>query len=152
MISIILLLEWLTVTHMVNVNSFAYTVTDDRDKTVIENISQEYLNSLELTMDKPIVYNFVKYKETATDPLDLVTLGSFYEWDNKYYINISSNIVSERRLREVIIHETRHMVVEYLKNNDILDLSDYTEEIAQGTNKCYNALFFSAVDVAKNNF
>ena len=52
-------------------------------------------------------------------------------------------------LEEIVIHETRHLVVEYLKDEKIIDLTKYTEEIAQCENSYYNNLFDSGIYLLK---
>lgn len=97
-----------------------------------------------ITVDIPVVYRFVNYKynETAEDEL---LLGTFHEWSNTYYIDISAGLYNMSLLDEIVIHETRHMIVEYLKDKKIIDLTKYTEEIASQKNSHYNNLFDSSV-------
>ena len=52
-------------------------------------------------------------------------------------------------LEEIVIHETRHLVVEYLKDEKIIDLTKYTEEIAQHDNSYYNSLFNNGIYLLK---
>lgn len=96
----------------------------------------------------PITYRFVyyKYNETAEDEL---LLGTFHEWNKTYYIDISADLYKMNLLDEIVIHETRHMIVEYLKDEKIIDLTKYTEEIASQNNEYYNNLFDSGVYLLK---
>lgn len=97
-----------------------------------------------ITVDIPVVYRFVNYKynETAEDE---ILLGTFHEWNSTYYIDVSADLYKISLLDEIVIHETRHMIVEYLKDKKIIDLTKYTEEIASQKNSHYNNLFDSSV-------
>ena len=95
-----------------------------------------------------VVYKFVKYN-VKNNPNRDVLLGTFHEWNDTYYINISIDLFKTSILHEIVIHETRHMLVEYLKDKDIIDLTKYTEEIAQGENEKYNTLFNSGMSLFK---
>ena len=44
-------------------------------------------------------------------------------------------------LNSIVIHETRHMLVEYMRDNGVIDLNKYTEEIAQEKDERCNNLF-----------
>lgn len=72
-------------------------------------------------------------------------LGTFYEWNGCYYIGISIDLCETRDFPSVVVHETRHMVVAYLKEKKVIDLSKYTEEIAKGDDSNYNKVFNAAV-------
>ena len=52
-------------------------------------------------------------------------------------------------LNDTIKHETRHLIVEYLRDEQIIDLTEYTEEIAYEKNIHYNNLFNSGVYLLK---
>ena len=97
-----------------------------------------------ITVDKPIVYRFVYYKHNdVTD--DKILLGTFHEWNGTYYIDISADLYKMDKLNEIVIHEMRHMIVEYLKDKKIIDLTKYTEEIAGQKDVYYDSLFDSGV-------
>ena len=97
-----------------------------------------------ITVDKPIVYRFVYYKHNdVTD--DKILLGTFHEWNGTYYIDISADLYKMNKLNEIVIHEMRHMIVEYLKDKKIIDLTKYTEEIAGQKDVYYDSLFDSGV-------
>ena len=104
-----------------------------------------------ITIDKPIVYEFVKYKDVdeADEPTDKVTFGTFHEWNGKYYICISDEIKESGLLYYIVAHETRHMVVEYLKDKKIINLDKYTEEIANRDDEAFNELFSGAVSLLR---
>ena len=51
-----------TVAYIVDPITISSTITTEPDTGVIKEISQEYIKSLEIVIDKPIVYRFVKYK------------------------------------------------------------------------------------------
>lgn len=82
---------------------------------------------------------------------DTILLGTFHEWNNTYYINISVDLYKMESLEEIVIHETRHMVVEYLKDKKIINLVKYTEEIASKKDCYYCSLFDSGVYLLKNS-
>lgn len=112
---------------------------------VIKEISETYVEHLGITIDKPIEYRFVKYNHKKE------LLGTFHEWNGTYYINISADIAfNDFELCYTIIHETRHMVVEYLRDKKIINLIKYTEEIANEDNMYYINLFNSGVYLLKN--
>jgi hypothetical protein len=48
-------------------------------------------------------------------------------------------------LNETVIHETKHLIVEYLKDKKIIDLSKYTENIAYEEDEQDNNLFEDGV-------
>lgn len=77
-------------------------------------------------------------------------LGTFHEWNDTYYINISENLYDTKLLRETVIHETRHMIVEYLKDEKIIDLTKYTEEIASKKNIYYCSMLSNGIYLLKN--
>ena len=81
---------------------------------------------------------------TDIDDVDItkkILLGTFHEWNGTYYIDISIDLHRLYSITSVVIHETRHMIVEYLRDEKIIDLMNYTEEIASEQNDHYNNLF-----------
>ena len=121
------------------------------DPASIEKASQSYIDGLGITIDKPIEYCFVRYRDKGykANPGEEILLGTFHEWNGVYYINISVDLYKSSRLEEIVIHETRHLVVEYLKDEKIIDLTKYTEEIAQHENSYYNSLFNNGIYLLK---
>ena len=114
------------------------------DTSSIKDMSQNYIKDLGVAISKPVVYKFVRYRnEKSSD----VLLGTFHEWNNTYYIDVSIDLYNTSVLYDIVKHETRHMVVQELKNKKIIDLSAYTEEIAQEQNDVYNSLFDSSVKI-----
>lgn len=95
-----------------------------------------------IEIDKSIVYKFVTFSHQ--DP-DTRLLGTFHEWNNTYYINILVDLYNTSDLEKIVIHETRHMIVQHLKNKEIIDLVKYTEEIATEKNAYYTDMFNSGV-------
>lgn len=142
------------VTYIIDPTESIYTRQQSIDTTSIKEISEEYVQSLGIEIKKPICYKFVTYKHeeqmTHSTPSNAMLLGTFHEWNDTYYIDISANLYKLNLLKEIVIHETRHMVVQELKNEKIINLLDYTEEIAQGDNKIYNDLFDNSVKLLKN--
>lgn len=131
-----------------------YMKVQSVDETSIREISENYIDRLDIKIDKPICYRFVKYthknyfsNKKLDDPV--VVLGTFHEWNGTYYIDISIDIYKMSMLPEIVIHETRHMIVQELYNKKIINLSKYTEEIAQQTKKVYNDMFNSGVNLLK---
>lgn len=122
------------------------------DSSAIQYFSEKYVKNLGITMEKPIKYNFVRYTVDngyKAKPNERILLGTFHEWNGTYYIDISVDLYKMSSLEEVVIHETRHMIVQELKNKNIIDLSKYTEEIAQQKNDTYNTLFDMSVKLLK---
>lgn len=122
------------------------------DPSEIQKISEDYVNNTGVKIDKNIEYRFVRYitdRGYEAEDEDTITLGTFHVWNDTYYIDISVDLYKSQRLEEVVIHETRHMIVEYLRENKIIDLTKYTEEIAQHKNSYYNSLFNSSVYLLK---
>ena len=145
-IFIILIFGFIT-TYIIDPTSNLYILNKYEINPVsIEQISKDYITNLGITIDKPVKYCFVRYK---ADPEEEILLGTFHEWNGAYYINISVDLYKNSRLEEIVIHETRHMVVEYLKDKKIIDLTKYTEEIAQHKNSYYNNLFDSGIYLLK---
>lgn len=98
----------------------------------------------------PITYRFVYYKYNETAENEML-LGTFHEWNETYYIDISADLYKMNLLDEIVIHETRHMIVEYLKDEKIINLVKYTEEIASKKDCYYCSLFDSGVYLLKNS-
>ena len=115
--------------------------------TSIQLISESYVKQCGITIDKPITYSFARYPDKGyeADPGEVILLGTFHEWNDTYCINISVDLYRSPSLERIVIHETRHMIVEYLKDENIIDLSKYTEEIAQEQDTYYNNLFDAGV-------
>lgn len=132
-------------TYFIDITAYFYMKKQDVSPDIIKSMSEKYVSYCEITIDKPIIYRFVQYRNRKE-----VLLGTFHEWNNKYYIDISVNLCDSSELEDIVIHETRHMIVEYLKDNKIIDLTRYTEEIAEGENNYYNNLFNSGVYLLKN--
>ena len=141
-------------TFIIDPTTSMYMKVQSIDETSIKEISEQYINSLGIKINKPIVYRFVRYtnedhfKRSKTG-VATVLLGTFHEWNNCYYIDISVNLYHMTMLYETVKHETRHMIVQELKNEKIIDLTEYTEEIAQEKNETYNNLFNCGVKLLK---
>ena len=118
------------------------------DTSSIIEISEGYVSRLGITIDKPIIYKFVHFR-CNDEAEDEIVLGTFHEWNNTYYINISADLYRLDSLNKVVVHETRHMIIEYLNDKNIINLVKYTEEIAQGEDVYYNNLFNSGVYLLK---
>lgn len=142
------------VTFLIDPTTSMYMKIQSVDETSIKEMSEQYVKSLGITINKPICYRFVRYQHeehfkghkpgSAT-----VLLGTFHEWNGTYYIDISVNLYHMNMLYEIVRHETRHMIVQELKNEGIIDLSEYTEEIAQEKDQKYNELFNCGVKLLK---
>ena len=52
-------------------------------------------------------------------------------------------------LSDTVKHETRHMIVQELKHKKVIDLTNYTEEIAQRKDDYYSKLFDNSVSLLK---
>lgn len=140
----IFLLVGFIFTYIIDIASLINVELQNVDTESISKISEEYVESLGITIDKPIEYRFVHFKYNDKNE-DRVLLGGFHKWNNTYYIDISVDLYRLSTLKETVIHETRHMLVEYLKDENIIDLTDYTEEIAESENNYYNNLFNSGI-------
>ena len=114
------------------------------DTSSISEISEEYVKNLGVVINKPIEYKYVRFKYNDKSE-DEILLGTFHEWNETYYINISADLYKMDSLKEIVIHETRHMLVEFLNDENIINLIKYTEEIAQGNNTYYNNLLDSGI-------
>ena len=151
-IFIILIFSFI-MTYIIDLTSSLYMTKYKINPVSIEEISKDYITNLGITIDKPIEYCFVRYKDKGYEagPGEKVLLGTFHKWNGVYYINISVDLYksSTLELEETVIHETRHLVVEYLKDEKIIDLTKYTEEIAQHENSYYNNLFNSGIYLLK---
>lgn len=122
------------------------------DSSSIQEISEEYVNSLGIEINVPIEYRFVRYLHDngyKAEAGETIVLGTFHVWNGTYYIDISVDLYKSEELESIVIHETKHMIVEYLRENKILNLNKYTEEIAQEKNHYYNSLFDSGVQLLK---
>lgn len=122
------------------------------DSSSIQEISEEYVNSLGIEIDVPIEYRFVRYLHDngyEAEVGETIVLGTFHVWNGTYYIDISVDLYKSEELESIVIHETKHMIVEYLRENKIINLNKYTEEIAQEKNHYYNSLFDSGVQLLK---
>lgn len=147
---IVLVVGFITA-YVIDPTSNLYMTKYKIDPISIENISEKYLSDLGITIDRPIEYSFVRYKDGGyeADPDEEILLGTFHEWNGVYYINISVDLYKGSLIDDIVIHETRHMIVEYLKDEKIIDLTKYTEEIAEGDNIYYNNLFNSGIFLLK---
>ena len=137
--------------YIIDPTSMRYLKVQNLDSNSIKTISEKYVNDLNIQVNKKIIYRFVEYKCCKYDDegIEMMILGTFHIWNDTYYIDISKNIYNTDELEEVVIHETRHMLVEYLKEQDIIDLTKYTEEIAQNNNIHYNQLFDNGIYLLK---
>lgn len=141
-------------TFVVDPITFFYMKVQNTDTTSIKKISEKYVSDLGVIIDKPIVYRFVRYthdKGFKANPNEEIVLGTFHEWNGKYYIDISIDLYKLYTLDEIVIHETRHMLVEYLKDKKVIDLSKYSEEIALNNNSGWNKLFDDAIYFLKKS-
>lgn len=144
----VILIFGFTITYIIDPTAFMSEYVTDIDSSSIKNLSDEYLNQLGITIDHSIEYRFVNY-EYNKNHSDLL-YGTFHEWNNTYYIDIYAKLADDKlNLLSTVRHEVRHMVVEYLKDEKIIDLTKYTEEIAQERNNHFNSLFNSGVYLLK---
>lgn len=135
------------VTFIIDPTSYLYVKVQRLDPTPIQKECEEYLNTLGVKIDKKICYRYVEYRH---DDKDTVIVGTFHEWNGTYYIDISTYLfVLPSEFCETVQHETRHMLVRELKNKKIIDLSKYTEDIAQNDNENFNNLFKSSINLLK---
>ena len=82
------------ITYMIDPTTKLYMTIQDTDSTSIKNISEQYIKSLGITINKPIRYRFVKYRhenhfKSLNSSSEAVLLGTFHEWNSTYYIDIS---------------------------------------------------------------
>lgn len=143
-IMIVGLILGFTMTYIIDPTKNLYMKEQYLDPTSIKDISEQYVRSLNIDINKPVVYRFVKYK-IKNNPEEEILLGTFHEWNNTYYIDISVDLYKTPQLTETVRHETRHMIVEYLRDRNVIDLVEYTEEIAQELDTTYNSLFDNGV-------
>ena len=139
-------------TYIIDPTTRIYMKVLSIDETSIEKISESYIKNLGITISKPVSYRFVKYRyEKSFDEsgIEMILLGMFHEWNDCYYIDISDKLYNGNMLSEIVRHETRHMIVQELKNKKIIDLTKYSEEIAQEKNETYNNLFDYGVKLLK---
>lgn len=151
-ISIILIIGLLisfSLTYIIDPTKKIYMKEQSIDPASIQELSERYVGSLGVNVDKPIVYRFARYSTRVYDVDEEILLGTFHEWNDKYYIDISVDLYKTSSLKDTVIHETRHMLVEYMRDKKIIDLTKYTEEIAQEKNKYYNDLFNSGIYLLK---
>ena len=151
---LIVLVFGIVVTYVIDPTTSIYMKVQSIDETSIKEMSESYVKNLGITINKPISYRFVKYQhedsfKARESNSETVLLGTFHEWNDTYYIDISANLYHMSMLYEIVKHETRHMIVQELKNEDIIDLTEYTEEIAQEKNETYNNLFNCGVKLLK---
>lgn len=138
-----------SVTYIIDPVKKIYMKEQSIDPASIQELSEQYMESLGVNVDKPIVYKFVRYTTKGYDPDEEILLGTFHEWNNTYYIAISVDLYKTASLKNTVIHETRHMLVEYMRDKKNIDLVKYTEEIAQEKNTYYNHLFDSGIYLLK---
>ena len=151
LVMIIGLILGFILTYVIDPTKKIYMKEQSIDPISIKNISEQYVRGLGIEIDKPIVYRFVRYNTREYDENEEILLGTFHEWNNIYYINISVDLYKTTALNDIVIHETRHMLVEYMRDKKILDLSKYTEEIAQEKDESYNNLFNSGMYLLKEH-
>lgn len=149
LVMIIGLILGFLLTYVVDPTKKIYMKEQSIDPVSIKVISEQYVRDLGIEIDKPIVYRFVRYSTRVYDENEEILLGTFHEWNDTYYIDISVDLYKTSALRDIVRHETRHMIVEYLRDKKIIDLSKYTEEIAQEKNDRYNALFNNSIYLLK---
>ena len=142
-----------TATYLVDPTTMFGMKVQSVDTTSIKEMSEKYVTNLGIKIDRPIIYRFVRYRDSKDiedlDPKKEVLLGTFHEWNGTYYIDISIDLYKMYSLESIIKHETRHMIVEYLRDEKIIDLTKYTEEIASEKNIHYNYLFEQGVYLLK---
>ena len=142
-----------TVTYIIDpITLFHINKLNNMDATKIREISEKYVADFGIKVNRSIEYRFVRYKHDKglkADPDEEILLGTFHEWNNTYYINISVDLYNMTLLERVVIHETRHMLVEYMKDEGVIDLTDYTEEIASNEQPSYDSIFRSGIYLLK---
>lgn len=141
-----------TTTYIIDPVSCFRMSKQDVDTRAIQRISEDYVSSLGVSINYPIKYRFVRYfgdKGYEVEPDEEVLLGTFHEWNGTYYIDISVDLYKGASLEEVVIHETRHMLVEYMKDEKIINLTKYTEEIAGQKNSYFCELFDNSINLLK---
>ena len=139
-------------TYCIDPMSLFYFRTQSVDPSSIQKISEDYVSNLGIKIDMPIEYRFVRYLHDngyKAKAGETIVLGTFHVWDGVYYIDISVDLYKSDKLESIVIHETRHMIVEYLKATKIINLTKYTEKIAQFENTYCNLLFDNGVELLK---
>lgn len=146
----ILLVVGFVITYIIDpISSMVVEEVTELDTKSIKTASEQYVSKLGITLSKPVMYRFVKFNPSKDE--HVVVLGTFHVWNNKYYIDISDKVTSESdKFIATVEHETRHMIVAELQIQKVIDLMEYTEEIAQEKNTYYNDLFNSGVYLLKN--
>ena len=114
---LVVLVFTIVITYIIDPTTSIYMKVQSIDETSIKEISESYVNSLGITINKPISYRFVKYQhedsfKTRKSNPETVLLGTFHEWNGTYYIDISVNLYHMSMLYEIVKHETRHMIVQ----------------------------------------
>ena len=90
-ILVIVLVFAIVVTYIIDPTTSIYMKVQSIDETSIKEMSESYVKSLGITINKPISYRFVKYqhedsfKARKSGP-ETVLLGTFHEWNGTYYI------------------------------------------------------------------
>lgn len=139
-------------TYIIDPMTIVYIRKQAVNTESIKTISEKYITYCGIQIDKPIEYRFVEYtKLYRADPEKdgKEVLGTFHEWNNTYYIDISVDLYKDPSLIDTVIHETRHVIVEYLRDKGVINLVKYTEEIADRKNEYYDNLFDSGVYLLK---
>ena len=146
-----LLFSGFLVTYVIDPTSILLMKKQSVNPESIKSISEKYVSCLGIKVNKPIIYRFVRYDDKGyeAEPGTTILLGTFHEWNGTYYIDISIDLYKTAALNSTVIHETRHMIVEYLRDEKIIDITSYTEEIAQEKTEYYNSLFNSGVFLLK---
>jgi hypothetical protein len=147
----ILIISFIT-TYIIDPTTLLSMKVQSVNERSIREISEQYISDLGLEINRPIIYRFVRYtsdKGFKADPGDVILLGTFHEWNGTYYIDISVDLYKMHALKDTVEHETRHMIVEYLKDEKIIDLEKYTENIAREEDSYYINLFVSGVQLLK---
>lgn len=150
---IFMLIFGFVVTYIIDPTTVLYVkIQKNMDVNSIKGISENYVDTLGIIIDKPVIYRFVDYRWDNgfdADPEEEITLGTFHEWNGKYYIDISKDLYESGLLSQIVVHETRHMIVRYLYEKKIINLSKYSEDIARGIDSNYDGLFNNAVILLK---
>ena len=68
----------------------------DKNTNEIKQLTEQYLNELGVTIDKPIEYRYVKYIGSERKKL---TAGTFHVYKNKYVISVSEEFYDYLRIR-----------------------------------------------------
>lgn len=148
-IGLISLTIGLILTYFIDPIRLLYMRPRDIDTSPIQRMSEQYVESCGIEIDMPIEYHFVHFTCNDKEDKETILLGTFHEWNYTYYIDISEDLVNSVELSSIVVHETRHLIVEYLKDQKIINMGKYTEEIAQGDDYYTNNLFESGVHLLK---